>query len=496
MSLVIYNSLSRAKEEFTPIVPGSVGMYVCGPTVYSDVHIGNCRTFVNFDVIYRYLLYKGYKVRYVRNITDVGHLEGDVDIGGEDKIAQKARLEQIEPMEVVQRYSNGFRDMMLRFNNLPPNIEPSATGHIIEQIQMVQDILDNGYGYVENGSVYFDTAKFVSNEKYYGQLSGRIVEDLINASRDNLKNQDEKRNPADFAIWIKAGPSHLMRWPSPWSVGFPGWHLECSVMSTKYLGKQFDIHGGGTDLKFPHHENEVAQNYGAYSCTPARYWMHANMLLMNGSKMAKSEGNYITPHQLFTGESEHISKGYSADALRFFMLQAHYRSTLDLTDDALSAAEKGLQRLMEAYENLLSLNAPEKASDDLLTKELREGIAAIETEMDDDFNVPRALARIFELAPKINGLKNGQIPIDQIDTATVEFMKEQLAKMLFDVFGLRRDAGEERETGRLDSVMKLVLELRQKAREEKDWKTADKIRDMLLDAQITVKDGKDGTTWN
>ncbi|HLF63013.1 MAG TPA: cysteine--tRNA ligase [Saprospiraceae bacterium] len=496
MSLVIYNSLSREKEEFIPIHPGRVGMYVCGPTVYSDVHIGNCRTFVSFDLIYRYLLYKGFKVRYVRNITDVGHLVGDVDIGGEDKIAEKARLEQLEPMEIVQRYTNGFHDMMRIFNNLPPNIEPSATGHIVEQIQMVQEIIDNGYGYVVNGSVYFDTVKFVKEEKYYGQLSGRVVEELINASRDDLKNQDEKRSPADFAIWIKAGPTHLMRWPSPWSIGFPGWHLECSVMSTKYLGKQFDIHGGGADLKFPHHENEVAQNFGAYSCAPARYWMHANMLLMNGSKMAKSEGNYLTPHQLFTGESEHISKAYNPEVVRFFMLQAHYRSTLDLTDDALSAAEKGLQRLMETFENLQSLRAPEKPVNDSLIKELKTGTAAMETEMDDDFNVPRTLARIFEVAPKINGLKNGQIDINLVDTATVAEMQTQFGKFIHDVFGLRKESGDGNQNGKLESVMQLVLELRQKARENKDWATADKIRDALIAANITVKDGKEGTKWS
>jgi cysteinyl-tRNA synthetase len=496
MSLIIYNSLSREKEEFMPIHPGRVGMYVCGPTVYSDVHIGNCRTFINFDLVYRYLLYKGLNVRYVRNITDVGHLEGDVDTGGEDKISKKARLEQVEPMEIVQRYTNSFHDMMRIFNNLPPSIEPSATGHIVEQIQMVQEIIDNGYGYIENGSVYFDTVKFVKKEKYYGQLSGRVVEELISASRDGLKHQDEKHNPADFAIWIKAGPGHLMRWPSPWSVGFPGWHLECSVMSTKYLGTQFDIHGGGTDLKFPHHENEVAQNVGAYSCAPARYWMHANMLLMNGSKMAKSEGNYITPHQIFTGESEHISKAYSPEVVRFFMLQAHYRSTIDLTDDALGASEKGLQRLMETYMNLQSLNAPENASGDILIKELRNGAASLEEEMDDDFNVPKALARIFEIAPKINGLKNGQIDMNLIDRETVSELRERLGKFIFDVFGLRIGSGESGQNGRLDSVMQLILELRQKARANKDWATSDQIRDTLAAANITIKDGKDGTTWS
>ncbi len=496
MSLFIYNTLSREKEEFIPLHPGNVGMYVCGPTVYSDVHIGNCRTFVNFDLIYRYLLAKGFKVRYVRNITDVGHLVGDVDSGGEDKIAERARLEQLEPMEIVQRYTNGFHDMMRIFNNLPPNIEPSATGHIVEQILMVQEIIDNGYAYVVNGSVYFDTAKFVKEEKYYGQISGRVVEDLINASRDNLKNQDEKRNPADFAIWIKAGPTHLMRWPSPWSVGFPGWHLECSVMSTKYLGKQFDIHGGGADLKFPHHENEVAQNFGAYACTPARYWMHANMLLMNGSKMAKSEGNYITPHQIFTGESEHISKAYSPEVVRFFMLQAHYRSTLDLTDDALGGAERGLQRLMETFENLLALKAPEKAINDFLINELKASTSALDDEMDDDFNVPKALARIFEIAPKVNGLKNGQLDINLVDAATISAMQIQFGKYIHDVFGLRKVSGDGNQNGKLDGVMQLVLELRQRARENKDWATADKIRDALVAANITVKDGKEGTKWS
>jgi cysteinyl-tRNA synthetase len=351
--LQIYNSYTRQKEVFEPIHEGRVGMYVCGPTVYSDVHLGNCRTFVSFDVIYRYLLFLGYKVRYVRNITDVGHLEGDADTGAEDKISKKARLEQLEPMEVVQKYTNGFHEMMHIFNTLPPSIEPRATGHILEQIEMVQKILDNGYAYLENGSVYFDTLKFAQEQDVYGKLSGRVLDDLIAESRDNLKNQGEKRHPADFAIWIKADASHIMRWNSPWSVGFPGWHLECSAMSTKYLGETFDIHGGGNDLKFPHHENEIAQNYGACNCQPAQYWLHANMLLMNGRKMSKSDGNTITPFQLFTGESEHASKGYSPMVVRFFMLQSHYRSTLDLTDTALQAAEKGYKRLMEAW-NILS----------------------------------------------------------------------------------------------------------------------------------------------
>ncbi|MEO1713161.1 MAG: cysteine--tRNA ligase, partial [Bacteroidota bacterium] len=321
--LQVYNSLNRQKEVFTPLVEGHVGMYVCGPTVYSNVHLGNCRTFVNFDLIYRYLQHIGYRVRYVRNITDVGHLEGDADIGREDKISKQARLLQKEPMEIAQEYTIGFHKMMDIFNTLPPSIEPRATGHILEQIEMVQKIIDNGYGYEKNGSVYFNTRKFYEDHQNYGQLSGRKIDELLNETRDDLKNQGEKENPTDFAIWIKADPSHLMRWDSPWSVGFPGWHLECSAMSTKYLGETFDIHGGGNDLKFPHHENEVAQNYGACGCTPSRYWLHANMLLMNGKKMSKSDGNNITPGELFSGESDHISKGYSPMVIRFFMLQPH-----------------------------------------------------------------------------------------------------------------------------------------------------------------------------
>lgn len=496
MSLSIYNSLTRQKEVFEPLHPGSVGLYVCGPTVYSDVHIGNCRTFISFDVVYRYLLHKGYEVRYVRNITDVGHLEGDVDIGGEDKISRKARLEQLEPMEIVQRYTNSFHAVMRIFNTLPPSIEPRATGHIVEQIQMVQDIFDNGFAYEVNGSVYFDTVKFVQEEDYYGQISGRVVEELINASRSDLKHQDEKRNPADFAIWIKADERHLMRWPSPWSVGFPGWHLECSVMSTRYLGTHFDIHGGGTDLKFPHHENEVAQNFGAYKCTPARYWMHANMLLMNGTKMAKSEGNYITPTQLFTGDSEHISKAYHPMVVRFFMLQAHYRSTLDLTDDALASAEKGLQRIFEAYHNMSKLSAGTEGDTDL-SNELLSGVQTVEAEMDDDFNAPKALARMFEMVPKINSLAHGQIPASKLNSQALEAVKSCFATYLFDVFGLQEpSAVSAGGNGKLDGVMDLVLELRHAARDRKDWDTADKIRNALTALDITIKDGKEGTQWS
>ncbi len=496
--LQIYNSYSRQKETFTPLHEGRVGMYVCGPTVYSDVHLGNCRTFVSFDVIYRYLLFLGYKVRYVRNITDVGHLEGDADTGAEDKISKKARLEQLEPMEVVQKYTNGFHEMMHIFNTLPPSIEPRATGHIIEQIEMVQKILDNGYAYIENGSVYFDTLKFAEGSDVYGKLSGRVIEDLISESRDNLKNQGEKRHPADFAIWIKADASHIMRWNSPWSVGFPGWHLECSAMSTKYLGETFDIHGGGNDLKFPHHENEIAQNYGACSCQPAQYWLHANMLLMNGRKMSKSDGNTITPFQLFTGESEHISKGYSPMVVRFFMLQSHYRSTLDLTDTALLAAEKGYKRLMEAWNILqeLSGGATGSLTTDL-EKEVQESMAAVHEEMSDDFNTAKVLARLFELVPKINSLKAGHLSMSEISADTLAELKLTFQSFIFDIFGLKDETtGAASDNNNIiDHLMQLIIEMRADARSRKDWATSDKIRDALAEAHIQLKDSKEGTDW-
>ena len=492
----VYNSLKREKETFQPIHEGRIGMYVCGPTVYSDVHLGNCRTFVSFDVIYRYLKFIGYKVRYVRNITDVGHLVGDVDTGAEDKISKKARLEQLEPMEVVQQYTNGFHEMMTIFNTQPPSIEPRATGHILEQIEMVQDIIDNGYAYEKNGSVYFDTMKFAGDHKVYGQLSGRILDDLISESRDDLKNQGEKNHPSDFAIWIKADPTHLMRWNSPWSVGFPGWHLECSVMSTKYLGQTFDIHGGGNDLKFPHHENEVAQNVGACGCAPANYWLHTNMLIMNGRKMSKSDGNSITPQELFTGDSPHISKAYSPMVIRFFMLQSHYRSTLDLTDDALLAAEKGFKRLMEANRTLQQLAHPNNGQANDLDREINELIDAAHEDMNDDFNTPKALARLFELAPKVNGLKGGQLSWDNLLPATLDRLKTTFADFIYTIFGLKDEQmAAEGNNGTMDGLMQLIIAIRQDARANKDWTTSDKIRDTLKDLKIQLKDGNDGTSW-
>lgn len=493
MNLKLHNSLTREKETFTPIHEGRIGMYVCGPTVYSDVHLGNCRTFVSFDVIYRYLLHLGYKVRYVRNITDVGHLLDD----GEDRMSKGARLNQLEPMEVAQKYANGFHDMMRIFNALPPSIEPRATGHILEQIEMVQQIIDNGYGYEQNGSVYFDTTKFIAeNEEVYGQLSGRVVEDLLAESRDNLKNQSEKKHPADFAIWMKASPEHIMRWNSPWSVGFPGWHLECSAMSTKYLGKTFDIHGGGNDLKFPHHENEVAQNVGSCGHAPAKYWLHTNMLLMNGKKMSKSDGNTISPTELFTGDSPHVSKGYSPMVVRFFMLQSHYRSTLDLTDEALLAAEKGYRRLMEANRVLQELQAPANASAGELDKEINDIIDQAYAEMNDDFNTPRALARLFELVTRINGLKDGHLPAEEVSTPTLNLLKETFRIFIFDLFGLKDEIeGSDNGQGLMNGLMEVILNIRQEARTSKNWATSDLIRDSLKELGIQVKDGKEGATW-
>jgi len=493
--ITLHNSLSKQKESFEPLSPDHVGMYVCGPTVYSDVHLGNCRTFVSFDVIYRYLMHLGYKVRYVRNITDVGHLEGDVDIGAEDKISKKARLDKLEPMEVVQKYANGFHAMMQIFNTLSPSIEPRATGHIIEQIEMIEQILKRGYAYETEGSVYFDTPKFIADGQPYGALSGRVVEDLMQETRDDLKKQDEKRNPSDFALWIKADRSHLMRWESPWSVGFPGWHLECSAMSTKYLGTHFDIHGGGNDLKFPHHENEVAQNLGACGQTPAKYWLHSNMLLMNGKKMSKSDGNSVTPTQLFEGTSDHFSKAFHPMVIKFFMLQAHYRSTLDLTDVALLAAEKGYRRLMDGFKVFMSLNLEEGDQTTDLDKEVQEILDGAHSDMADDFNTPRVLARLFDLTTKINALDGGQIGKSELSGQTLRKVKDTFNTFLFDVFGLK-ESSDENESDLVDGLMQLIIDLRKNAREGKDWTTADKIRDGLSELKVQVKDGKDGTKWS
>lgn len=499
--LKVMNTLTREKQVFEPLNDGYVGMYVCGPTVYNEVHLGNCRTFFSFDLVYRYLMYLGYKVRYVRNITDVGHLVGDVDEGEEGKIEKQARLEQLEPMEIVQKYTNSFHEVMRQLNTLPPSIEPTATGHLIEQIEMVKAILANGYAYEMNGSVYFDTQKLVKEGKGiydYGTLSGKKQDDLLTETRDDLKNQSEKRHPSDFAIWVKAADNHIMQWPSPWSMGFPGWHLECSAMSTKYLGKYFDIHGGGMDLQFPHHENEVAQNVGACGCQPVKYWLHTNMLVLNGKKMSKSKGNSILPKELFTGENDILSKAYSPMAVRFFMLQAHYASTLNITDKGLQAAEKGYNRLMEAYQilNELEHTVAENLTkdDDQINTMLNLAFEA----MNDDFNTAAALAKLNVIIPKINALKNGRMEMSSISKATLTRMKEVFYDFIFKIFGLldetKEDASED-GANLLDEAMQVIIELRQEARAQKDWATSDLIRDKLQQAGIQIKDGKEGATW-
>ncbi|MBN9294414.1 MAG: cysteine--tRNA ligase [Flavobacteriia bacterium] len=482
-ALYIQNSLSGKKEEFKPIHKGFVGMYACGPTVYNYVHLGNCRTFVSFDLVYRYLLHLGYKVRYVRNITDVGHLENDAD-EGEDKIAKKAKLEQLEPMEIVQKYTLDFHDVLRKFNTLPPSIEPTATGHIIEQIEMIRKIIDNGYAYEINGSVYFDVNKY--NESFpYGELSGRKVEELIAGTRD-LDGQEEKRSPLDFALWKNASPEHIMKWASPWGIGFPGWHLECSAMSTKYLGEQFDIHGGGMDLKFPHHECEIAQGCSANGKSPVNYWMHGNMLTLNGRKMSKSAGNVVLPNELFSGENLELDKAYHPMVVRFFMMQAHYSSTLDFTSEALNAAEKGFDRLMEAFKTLQSLPAALTSTENTETL-----IAGFYEAMNDDFNSPVLVARLFEAVKYINSINDKKAGISEKDK---ESLIGAMKAFIFDVMGLQFK--EDQDNSKLNGVMDLVIDLRQDARANKDFATSDKIRDYLSQIGITIKDSKDGASWS
>lgn len=480
----IYNSLSGEKENFTPISEGYVGMYVCGPTVYSNVHLGNVRTFMCFDVIFRYLKHLGYKVRYVRNITDAGHLENDADVG-EDRIAKKARLEEIEPMEVVQRYTVDFHNILNKFNFLPPSIEPTATGHIIEQIEIIKNILDKGLAYVVNGSVYFDVLKY-NETKPYGILSKRKVEDLMHNTRE-LDGQSDKKNPQDFALWKKAEPQHIMRWPSPWSDGFPGWHLECTAMSTKYLGEHFDIHGGGMDLKFPHHECEIAQAEACNGKPPVNYWMHANMLIMNGKKMAKSTGNFILPKEIFTGDNPHITKAFSPSVARFFMLQAHYRSILDFTNNGLLASEKGFNRLMEAVNQIEQLTASVVSSFDV--EDWRQKCYEA---MNDDFNSPILIANLFEAVKFINQLKEGNATLTEHD---LNVFKSTLNTFVFDVLGLTNNTAMDSSTEKLSGAVELLIQLRQDARANKDFAMSDKIRDELASAGIQLNDGKEGTTF-
>ncbi len=481
--LYINNSLTRNKEKFEPLKAPHVGMYVCGPTVYSDVHLGNCRTFISFDMVYRYLTHLGYKVRYVRNITDAGHLENDAD-EGEDKISQRARLEQIEPMEIVQKYTLGFHQVMDKFNAIPPSIEPTATGHIVEQIDTVKKIMDAGLAYEVNGSVYFDVEKY-NMENNYGKLSGRKIEELISGTRE-LDAQSEKRSPLDFAIWKKASPSHIMRWNSPWSEGFPGWHLECSVMSTKYLGEQFDIHGGGMDLKFPHHECEIAQNKASNGEDAVRYWMHGNMLTLNGQRMSKSTGNTLMPQELFTGNTEKLEKGFHPSVVRFFMMQAHYGSQLDFSNDALLAAEKGYNRLMDAIVKLERLQAEGKSDFDV-----QDWRQKCYSSMNDDFNTPVLISHLFKAVSFVNGADDKACGLNQQE---LDLLRKTMNDFVFDVLGLEK-ADTEQGGQKLDEVLQMLIQMRAKARADKDFALSDKIRDQLAEVGIQLKDGKDGTSY-
>ena len=481
--LTIYNSLSGQKEKFEPIHEGRVGMYVCGPTLYSEPHMGNMRTFINFDMIYRYLLLLDYKVKYVRNITDAGHITNSL---GEavDSIGTAARLEQVQSLEIVYKYNVKFQELQRIYNMLPPSIEPTATGHIQEQIEIIEQIIENGFAYVVNGSVYFDVRKY--SEKFeYGILSGRKVDELAEETRE-LNAQDEKRFFADFALWKKANPEDMQIWRSPWGDGNPGWHIECTAMSTKYLGSHFDIHGGGMDLKFPHHEDEIAQSCGSMGCNPAKYWMHANMLNVNGQKMSKSFGNYFLPKEIVEGTTELFDKPYSPNVIRFCMMQAHYRSTLDLSPDSLNAAEKGYTRLSDAMMLIDKLNTSAESSFNV-----QEIVDSFYSAMDDDFNAPMLIANLFEAVRRINLVNDGK---DTLSAADRDLLRTELNAFVLDVLGLQ--VGVSNSDSKLAPVMDLVLELRQQARANKDWTTSDKIRDGLAAAGIVVKDSKEGTTWS
>lgn len=485
--LHIYNSLTRQKEKFEPLHAPNVGLYVCGPTVYNDVHLGNVRTFSSFDMIYRYLVFCGYKVRYVRNITDAGHLTNERG-EGVNRMESQAKLERLEPMEIVQKYTVGFHEICTLFNMKSPTIEPTATGHIIEQIEMIETLMEKGFAYEKNGSVYFDVKAF--NETYtYGELSGRNIDELIAGYRD-LDGQDEKKNSIDFALWKAATPAHIMQWRSPWGMGFPGWHLECSVMSTKYLGKEFDIHGGGMDLKFPHHECEIAQNVGACGTAPVRYWMHTNMLNFNGQKMSKSLGNSILPIEFITGNHPLLDKAYSPMVLRFLFLQSHYSSELDINIKGLQDAEKGLKRLMEARSIIKNLNAlgSELSATDT---QIAEACAECKTNMNDDFNTAKTIACLFELSSIINSLKDGNIKAEQVQPASVALLEKTFDDYLIDVFGLK--PLEDNNNSKLDVAMQVLIDIRKEAKLKKDFATSDKIRHELLEKGIQLKDEKDGS---
>ncbi len=488
--LRLFNSLTKQKEEFVPINGPYVGMYVCGPTVYNDVHLGNVRTFISFDIIYRYLLHLGYKVRYVRNITDVGHLTGDTD-DGEDKIGKRAKLMNLEPMEVVQKYTNGFHQVMDIFNTLPPSIEPTATGHILEQIEMIKTIIDQGYAYESKGSVYFDIGKF--NEKYqYGKLSGRIIEDLMANTRE-LDGQDEKKNPLDFAIWKNASSEHIMRWSSPWGVGFPGWHLECSVMSTKYLGESFDIHGGGMDLKFPHHECEIAQSVGASGKEPVKYWLHTNMLTVNGQKMSKSVGNSFLPSELITGTHPLLDKPYSPMTVRFFMLQSHYASTLDFSNEALSAANRGYKKMMNGLKLIKDMVfiAEEGVAINQQAVDQISGLADnCYSAMNDDFNTALTIGHLFNLLKKINSLQTGGLKFGEIGQDGFDKLKSTYLGFVEDILGLKEELVVEPK-----DLIGILMTLYKGAKEAKNYEKVDEIRSLLKNEGISLKDMKQGIDW-
>ena len=494
MPLKLYNSLTRQKEVFEPLNAPNVGMYVCGPTVSGESHLGHARPFITFDVVYRFLMHLGYKVRYVRNITDAGHFEEEGKVA-DDKIASKAILEKLEPMELVQKYTHLYHWAMDQFNNLPPSIEPTATGHIIEQIEMIKKIMQDGYAYEANGSVYFDVLKY--NEDYskknqpYGILSGRNLEDQLDTTRE-LDNQDEKKNKVDFALWKKAPVEHIMRWQSPWGEGFPGWHIECSAMATKYLGKKFDIHGGGMDLQFPHHECEIAQSTVCNHEIPARYWMHNNMITINGRKMGKSYNNVIKLSELFSGNHHELTQAYTPMTVRFFILQSQYRGTLDFSNEALQASEKALRRLMEAYEWLKaqSFVGGATAKDDNLDTQVNTWLKELTEFMEDDFNTAKVVANLFEIIPTINSVKDKHISIDALSGATWIFAQEQLTLFIENILGLKVDAGANRQ--QLNSVIQLLIEIRKDAKARKDFATSDKIRNQLTDMGIQLKDEKDG----
>lgn len=492
MALTIYNSLSKKKEVFEPIKPPYVGMYVCGPTVSGESHLGHARPYITFDVVFRYLMYLGYKVRYVRNITDAGHFEEE---GREatDKISEKAQLEKLEPMELVHKYTSLFHWAFRQFNTLEPSIEPTATGHIVEQIGMIEKLIEAGYAYEVNGSVYFDVTKYAASYDY-GKLSGRVLDDLLETTRV-LEGQDEKRNKADFALWKSAPPKHIMRWKSPWGEGFPGWHIECSAMATKYLGPRFDIHGGGMDLLFPHHESEIAQSTICNHVEPAKYWMHNNMITINGKKMGKSYNNVIKLTELLSGDHPLLTKAFSPMTIRFFILQTHYRSTLDFSNNALLAAEKGLKRLMEAFNYLGKIvsSGNEEASDKALDEKVNKLIEEFDVFINDDFNTAKVLANMFELVPVINSIKDGIIAVSALSATTIQRLKDSFKIFLIDILGIKN---EEENNNQFADVMDLLIQIRQEAKSKKDYATSDKIRKKLAELGIEMKDEKDGTiSW-